>query len=151
MVDSSSSVILIFVPMVLGYIMSRICPVTKQAGQVLRWRPPGWVFGLVWPILYLCVGSAWYLAQANIAAPLCLNLTMGALMLFLNGWMYVYSCREDKTAGIYVLLGSCLLTLLVYTLLGDCTECQLLMCPLMTWIFFALLMNLFEVQTLNSE
>ena len=51
---NQTDVIIFLIPLITGYFMSAICPMKKgEAGSNVPARPPGWVFGVVWPILYL--------------------------------------------------------------------------------------------------
>ena len=52
----------IFSPIVLGLGSSAIFVSRNKIPKVRsKWNPPGWVFGIVWPILYLLLGYASYL------------------------------------------------------------------------------------------
>jgi tryptophan-rich sensory protein len=52
----------IFSPIVLGLGSSALFIPKNQIPKVRsKWNPPGWVFGVVWPILYLLLGYASYL------------------------------------------------------------------------------------------
>ena len=52
----------IFSPIVLGLGSSAIFVTKSKIPKVRsKWNPPGWVFGVVWPILYLLLGYASYL------------------------------------------------------------------------------------------
>jgi len=56
------SILWIFSPIVLGLGSSAIfIPRNKIPKVRSKWNPPGWVFGVVWPILYLLLGYASYL------------------------------------------------------------------------------------------
>lgn len=148
MSEVSTDILLIFVPTILGLSVSSLCPVSREAGSSLKWRPPSWVFGVVWPILYILTGCAWYLAQRKTKSKLLTNILMVAVLALQNYWLVVYSCNRDKLGGAYILMMSWVATLLVYTSMGDCWECQLLLAPLLGWIILAMLMNILEVQEL---
>ena len=79
--------------------------ITKQCGSLVSsgknvpFRPPGWVFGVVWPILYFTTGFAWSSSKKDylfsmITALCCL-------------WLYIYSSlccnylqqQKSKKAG----------------------------------------------------
>ena len=143
---SDLDVMLILLPGLLGYATSAVCPIGKSAGETVLWRPPAWVFGVVWPILYVLTGAAWYLAQRRSKRTGLVNLFMIGLMFSLNYWMYTYACKRDKLQGVYVIMASLLLTFLVYTAMDSCFECKLLMVPLLVWIFIALMLNAAEIQ-----
>ena len=56
------SILWIFSPIILGLGSSAIFISRNKIPKVRsKWNPPGWVFGVVWPILYLLLGYASYL------------------------------------------------------------------------------------------
>lgn len=56
------SILWIFSPIVLGLGSSALLIPTNQIPKVRStWNPPGWVFGVVWPVLYLLLGYSSYL------------------------------------------------------------------------------------------
>lgn len=56
------NILWIFFPIVLGLGSSALfIPRNKIPKVRSKWNPPGWVFGVVWPILYLLLGYASYL------------------------------------------------------------------------------------------
>jgi tryptophan-rich sensory protein len=62
METTTKKYIWIFSPIVLGLGSSAIfIPRNKIPKVRSKWNPPGWVFGIVWPILYLLLGYSSYL------------------------------------------------------------------------------------------
>jgi len=60
------SILWIFSPIVLGLGSSALLIPRNQIPKVRsKWNPPGWVFGIVWPVLYLLLGYASYLVWEN--------------------------------------------------------------------------------------
>ena len=57
--------ILLFTPLILGYLTSFFCKIGKNSGENVKFRPKPWVFGIAWPILYLCLGYSWVLSRKN--------------------------------------------------------------------------------------
>lgn len=56
------SILWIFSPIILGLGSSALFITRDQIPKVRsKWNPPGWVFGVVWPILYLLLGYSSYL------------------------------------------------------------------------------------------
>jgi tryptophan-rich sensory protein len=56
------SILWIFSPIILGLGSSAIFISRNKIPRVRsKWNPPGWVFGVVWPVLYLLLGYASYL------------------------------------------------------------------------------------------
>lgn len=133
-----------FLPIATGYTASAFCKTTKDSGSNLKFRPPRWVFGVVWPILYLLLGYSWVLAQRDSYFN---HVYYSLLTLFLVSWIIVYNCKDNKKGGVYIILASIVASLLCYTV-GTQTS-KLLLAPLIGWLIFALIMNSTEVQLEN--
>ena len=43
----------LLLPLFSVYLVGAFYPVGKEAGKDIAFRPPSWVFGVVWPILLL--------------------------------------------------------------------------------------------------
>ena len=62
MKNTWQSILWIFSPIILGLGSSAIFISRNKIPRVRsKWNPPGWIFGIVWPILYLLLGYASYL------------------------------------------------------------------------------------------
>ena len=62
MKNTWQSILWIFSPIILGLGSSAIFISRNKIPRVRsKWNPPGWIFGVVWPILYLLLGYASYL------------------------------------------------------------------------------------------
>jgi tryptophan-rich sensory protein len=139
--------LIIILPSIIGFGSSMICNVQKDAGSTVSFRPPPFVFSIVWPILYILLGFSWYYCRkinkkvADVFY-LILNLTLAL-------WIFVYSCKNNKKYAIYVLLLAFIFAMCCYTL-GD-TKSKLMIVPLIGWILFATLLNIFEVQNISSQ
>jgi len=82
------SYIWIFSPIILGLGSSAIF-VSKTNIPKCKWNPPGWVFGIVWPILYLLLGYASYLVwKTGIKNKDILYYYIVHLVLLLVWWPY---------------------------------------------------------------
>jgi tryptophan-rich sensory protein len=127
----------LLLPMISGYTVASFCGPSKSAGASVKFRPPSWVFGIVWPILYLLIGLAWVNSKKY-------TLYFFILIILLNLWLVTYVCQKNKQGGVYVLLCSLLCTLFIYT--GVEKFSKYLITPLMVWLLFALLLNTYEVQ-----
>ena len=116
---------------------SLLCPNLKSSGANVALRPPGWVFGVVWPILYITTGLSW--SKSTLDAEFLI------LTALLCSWLLVYSCRDDKIMGRNVIILSTLFSYYIsYTLFG--TKAFLLSVPLAIWLTFASYLNYSEVQ-----
>lgn len=128
----------------MGYITSYFCNVGEKSGKTIPFRPPGWVFGVVWPILYLLFGLSWYfsiLSKTN--KTLIINLLYFTLSLLLCLWIIIYGCYDKKKKAIYILFLSILNILVIYTIVE--MKSKLLLTPLMVWLIFATFLNIIEV------
>ena len=65
MLKSSSEIVRFIYPMLIGYIVSYKCKMGKDSGKTVKFRPPGYVFGIVWPILYILLGLSWINSVKN--------------------------------------------------------------------------------------
>lgn len=128
----------VWTPLLTGFALSVACPVT--GGQRLPQTPPESVFPIVWTILYVCVGVSWKrardLAPDDAAAEVAHRALVGLLCL----WIIVYSCRNDKVAGFYVLATIVATCVACMTLHGDRTS-KLLLTPLLAWTLIAMQIN----------
>ncbi len=129
--------ILLVLPLISGYTVSSICGPSKTSGQSVKFRPEPWVFGVVWPILYLLLGFAWTQSKQYSLFYIILN-------ILLNLWLIIYVCQKNKIGGIYIILLS--LLSLVYILISVKKQIKYYLVPLLIWLLFALLLNTFEVQ-----
>lgn len=120
-----------------------LCGVGREAGEHVPFRPPPFVFSLVWPVLLLALGVALQKAPSSRRWQIVL-LTAG-----LAAWMLVYSprCGGSKVAACWVLVLDLWLALVVFGL--SCGACDafgtVVAAAFVAWLAFALLMNCFEV------
>ena len=115
------------------------------------WTPPGWVFGPVWGMLYLGMGTAaWLIWRRRSEAKVTLPLGFYIAQLIANGaWSWLFFGRQ--------LIGAALIDLLLLVLLVAITSVAffklsrlagILMIPYLLWICFAALLN-FTIWKLN--
>ena len=135
---SNIDLFLLLLPMISGYAMSIFCGPSKSAGSLVKFRPPAWVFGVVWPILYLLLGFAWIKSKE-------FSILYFILITLLNSWLIVYGCQKNKKLAIYIILLSILT--LFYILVSVNISIKYYLIPLIIWLFFAFLLSLFEYQS----
>jgi len=108
--------------------------------------PPGWLFPIVWTILYLLMGYAAYRVQVSGKDPVYIRRAMifYGLQLFLNFlWPIVFFGLEWRLAAFFLLL---ILWALIYITMRlfsaiDETAGDLLI-PYILWVTFAAYLNL---------
>ena len=134
---------------IIGNVMNFIpqCRIkSSNAGNIVKFRPPGYIFGIVWPILYLLFGISWIIAFSK-KKKVYIDILYALQAVFLIGWIVVYSCLSDKINGIYVLLLNLLTVIMLMLMVNKISK--MLLAPLAVWLLFALLLNIFEVQLLK--
>lgn len=137
-------VILVLLPAIVGYGSQLICSVGKNAGASVLFRPPGWAFGVIWPILFLLFGLSWAIAIRESSNTTLTYLTYGLTTILLGVWILVYGCAKNKKGAAWVLLLAVAAGLASF---GQGTGIsKAMIAPLIAWAIFALLMNTTEVQ-----
>lgn len=136
----------IFIPLVVGMIMGRICPMNSTGSGIPRTnsQPPGWVFGIVWPILYILIGLNWNSTKNDRV----LNLLHWALVIGLNVWLYVVGCNRNWKQGVWTfipIVGVSFATWILSSQHGS----PLLLVPFLAWILFAQQLNVHIVEKGN--
>ena len=132
----------VIIPGLLGFISAMFCNVKKDSGVNVSFRPPAIVFSIVWPILYFLLGLSWFYSRKD--NRMLSDIFYILLTLSLCLWIFVYSCKNDKKAGVYVIVISIIFALLSYTVAP--LNSKLMIIPLIGWLFFATLLNAFEVK-----
>lgn len=108
--------------------------------------PPGWVFPIVWTILYLLMGYASYRVYTSQAEPPAIRqaLTFHGIQLFLNFlWPIVFFGLQWYWAAfilLVVLWGFLYLTIHLFGKIDDTAENLLI--PYLLWVTFAGYLNL---------
>tara|TARA_B100001094_G_scaffold293066_1_gene312677 strand:+ start:566 stop:976 length:411 start_codon:yes stop_codon:yes gene_type:complete len=122
----------LYVPMLLGFTTSYICPISKESGSNQKQRPPGWVFGVIWPVLYLIIGYTWSKYSSTTEHNLFVLLN-----ILLCSWIWSWSCRKDKKTALYIITGSIAATL---ALIKE-SKNGINLTPLVAWLFYAFNLN----------
>ena len=84
-------------PLVSGFGISMICPMSKKYRNIQKQQPPSYVFKIVWPILYLLLGYSWNKASLKRE----LDLLHGFITFLLTLWIIVFSCMKNEKYGIF--------------------------------------------------
>ena len=115
-----------------------------EALQKPFFMPPGWVFGVVWPVLYLLMGIALAMILAESQSPR----RRKALILFfvqlaLNfAWSPVFFAAHDITLAKYVIF---VMAVIAAAAAGQFMRLRkpagLLLVPYLAWLIFAATLN----------
>jgi len=113
--------------------------------------PPGWAFGVVWPILYLLMGIALAMVIALPASPRRrLALILFFVQLALNfAWSPIFFAAHDITLAKYVIF---VMTIIAAAAAGQFFRLRkpagLLLIPYLAWLIFAATLNA-TIEALN--
>jgi len=116
-------------------------------------QPPGWVFGVVWPTLYLMMG----LALAMVLNARGARDRNVAIVLFLSQfvinltWSPIFFGAHQVTAAFFiilVMLGVAIATTFAFARVRKAAAW--LMVPYLVWISFAAILN-FQIDQLNPD
>ena len=134
----------LFYPIVIGFTVSKFCKMSKS-GVNVKFRPPPFVFGIVWPILYILLGLSWI--NSNPDKNMNIEIMFFILSSLLAYWIIVYSCQKNKKNAVFVMLAIILnISLLMIQIPKKSKICLV---PLAVWIFFAMLLSTTELQNLK--
>ena len=100
------------------------------------WFPPGWLFGLVWTILYLLYSYSWYKAPDNLNWLFILNMILNVSWCFL----FFGIGRWEMALAVLVGLDAILLTQVILYYKYDKLASTLLI-PYFLWACFATFLN----------
>jgi translocator protein len=81
----------LLLPMFSVYLVGVFYPIGKEAGKDIPFRPPSWVFGVVWPILLILIGYSWTLRPGLTNYYLLLTLLLSTWSIFYaNNRMFAF-------------------------------------------------------------
>jgi benzodiazapine receptor len=116
-------------------------------------QPPGWVFGVVWPLLYLLIGIALAIVLNARGAPLRL-LAVGLFLLqfVLNlAWSPVFFGRHEVTTAFYLIVLILALAIATTFVFGRVRAMAAwLMVPYLVWLSFATILA-WQIDRLNPD
>lgn len=116
-------------------------------------QPPGWVFGVVWPTLYLMLGLAFAMvlrARGARNRNMAIGLFLAQFIINLT-WSPTFFGAHQVTVAFYIIL--VMLTLAIATTFAFARvrkAAAWLMVPYLVWISFALILN-FKIDQLNPD
>ena len=123
------------IPLIAVNSVALLFPISKTSGQNVWFRPPPYVFAIVWPLLLLLIGYSWYL-RPN------LSLYYAILTLLLSSWSILWAYSK-----LYSLLN--IISTLFFTLylifLKFSKKSSYLLIPLFLWLCFATILNFYSI------
>tara|TARA_Y100001935_G_scaffold37063_1_gene29597 strand:+ start:7396 stop:7830 length:435 start_codon:yes stop_codon:yes gene_type:complete len=130
---------LILIPIIAVYTTGYYFPVRDYEEKKIKFQPPAYVFGIVWPILLTLIGISWYMRPE-------LSLYYGILTFLLSIWMILYTYSK-KIAFIDIIV-TIIFTLYLISIKTKSKKNKLniiksidksaaLLIPLVLWLSFA--------------
>lgn len=116
-------------------------------------QPPGWLFGVVWPILYLLMGIALaIILNARGARLRGLAVGLFVVQLALNlFWSPLFFGRHEVSAALYLLVAIWIAALVTTVVFGRIRALAAwLMVPYLAWLSFAAILN-YQIDQLNPD
>jgi translocator protein len=116
-------------------------------------QPPGWAFGIVWPILYFMMGLAFAIVLNARGAPqrmLAIGLFLGQFALNLM-WSPLFFGRHQVSTALYLIIAMFIVALSTTLVFGRIRKSAAwLMVPYLAWLSFATILN-YQIDQLNPE
>lgn len=133
------NIIIILFPLISGSISALFVNKTDIPKPNTSLNPPSWLFGVVWPILYLLLGySAYLIYRSNSSIKYRIFAAYILHIFLLSLWypMYVnYQNKEKSFLGIlFLLVSAIILSTIYYTINKVAAYCLI---PYILWLSFA--------------
>ena len=141
-VSEISQYLILFIPLVSVYIPTVAYPVTEEIGNNVPFRPPGYVFAIVWPVLLILLGISWFKKRKM---GYLVNFLYSLLTILLSIWFIIYD--NNKIGGLIDILICLLLTigLLFYKMKELKVLYNFTLIPLILWLCFATILNIYAI------
>ena len=107
----------------------------KDAGKNVPFRPPGYIFGIVWPILFILIGVSWF-NRLNLSW---LYLVLSILLAL---WIIIYN--NSKILSFIEIIITFIFTMFLI-IFEYKSNSSLLLIPLALWLIFAGSLNGYEI------
>jgi tryptophan-rich sensory protein len=132
------------------------------SGEENRWfaelvkpamQPPGWLFGVAWTFLYLCIGLAFaMILHARGARSRGLAIGLFLLQLVLNlAWSPIFFGQHKVTTALFLIVFILVVAIATTMVFGRIRKAAAwLMVPYLAWLSFASILN-FQIDQLNPD
>lgn len=145
----------ILIPIAVGAVSGFISMGAMKDFALLQkppFSPPGWLFPVVWTILYVLMGISSYIVNSSDAPKEEIkraNLVYAISLFFNFFWSIIFfNLNQYFLAFIWLLVLLFLVTYTVYLYFGISKTAAYLQIPYLLWILFALYLN-YGIYTLN--
>ena len=142
---------IILVPQLLSLLFQYVFPSNFKDNKEIFFQPPGYVFGIVWTIIYLLLGVYLYLLiqQRKTNEYFTFMLSVYIINLLLNlSWTPVVNVQKKYKLGIFI-IALMIFTVLTLIAIDDKRLNRTLLIPYVSWLLLALLLNV-ELTRVNQ-
>lgn len=142
---------IILVPQLLSLLFQYVFPSNFKDNKKIFFQPPGYVFGIVWTIIYLLLGVYLYLLiqQRKTNKYFTFMLSVYIINLLLNlSWTPVVNVQKKYKLGIFI-IALMIFTVLTLIAIDDKRLNRTLLIPYVSWLLLALLLNV-ELTRVNQ-
>lgn len=129
--------------LIFGLCITITALITARCGQLsdigpqnIPLQPPDWVFGVVWPCLYVTTGIAWYKGGSST------DIALGVVTLLSCAWLVVYACLRNKRLAAVILTFAAITTLIAAIYFRKIAGWLM---PLAAWLAFASYLNIADI------
>ena len=127
--------IYLFIPLIAVNSVAFLFPIAKTSGQKIWFRPPPYVFAIVWPLLLILIGYSWYLRPK-------LYYYYVFLTFLLSTWSILWA--YSKLYSLFNIICTLFFTLYLIFLKYSKKSSYLLI-PLFLWLCFASVLNFYSI------
>ena len=127
------------VPLVLGAVVGLLTsPGTSNYHGIV----PGWIFPIVWTILYILMGLSSYLVRNNKRL-----MNLYKLNLFFNlTWSFIFFTFDFKVIAFFWILALIIIVgIMIYGFYKENKLSLYLLIPYILWLIFAAILNLLQI------
>lgn len=130
-------------PLVICFALSFICPVGTNptiSKNPSYFQPQGWVFSVVWFILYLLLGWAWVRMNSHYKNS---DMFFALILAGLSLWILATGCWSNRKLAFYILMLTLGISLLTFSFSTKYDETSaFILTPFITWLIFASFLSL---------
>jgi len=127
--------IYLFIPLISVNSTAYFYPISKQSGDKLWFRPPPYVFMIVWPILLLLLGYSWYLRPK-------LVFFYAYLTILLSTWAMLWDYNKFYA---FINIITTLFSTFFLIFYKYSKQSSILLVPLLLWLAFASVLNYYSI------
>ena len=111
--------------------------------------PPNWVFGVVWPILYILMLISLIIVWTDSkCAPFCMAIVLFFIQLFFNiMWTRVFFSEKNIKLSLFILISTLFFTIFTFIAFYYINKIgAYLLIPYILWLSFAFYLNWYIVK-----